>query len=59
MFEEIEDEDMEMIDSITEEDEDSDDRPAGFTLSEVMEYSFKINAMIIKSYGVKCFFNLS
>lgn len=35
MFDEIEDEDMAMIDSITEEEEDSDDRPAGFTLSEV------------------------
>lgn len=35
MFEEVEDEDMAMIDSITEEEEDSDDRPAGFTLSEV------------------------
>jgi len=35
MFEDMDDEDMAMIDSITEEEEDSDDRPAGFTLSEV------------------------
>ncbi|ODM97774.1 Piezo-type mechanosensitive ion channel component 2 [Orchesella cincta] len=41
MFEEVEDDDMAMIDSITEEDEDSEDRPAGFTLSELMSSALK------------------
>jgi len=52
MFEEVEDDDMAMIDSITEEDEDSEDRPAGFTLSEVDYYMEKHNLTHL-SYGWK------
>lgn len=51
MFEEVEDEDMAMIDSITEEDEDSDDRPQGLTLSEVLlEGNMKLSKFTLFSY---------
>lgn len=39
MFDEYEDEDMEMIDSITEEEEDGEhERPHGVTVSEVCHF---------------------
>jgi len=40
MFDEYDDEDLEMIDSITEEDDDSEfGKPSGVTISEVKHFN--------------------